>query len=639
LRENSQEAELLFKELLIGVTNFFRDPEAWEQLQTVIIPALLQNRPPTKPLRIWVPACSTGEEAYSLAIIFHEALQKLQPGHQPALQIFATDLDKDAIEKARAAVYPPNIAADVSPERLDRFFVKAERGYQVSKPIRESVIFALQNVVMDASFTKLDMVSCRNLLIYLMPELQKSLLTLFHYSLNPGGVLFLGSAESIAKDSSFELLPGKARIYRHLASGPQAEPVAFPSAFTFARSGAPLPLPPPTSIQAEAEQLLLQRYSPAAVLVNAQGDIIFINGRTGKYLEPAAGKANWNIFAMARDGLHHVLITAFRQALRQNNAVICSNVKVGTNGGTQTVDLTVQAIAEPKALRGMMMVVFTDVATPPDVTGPITGPRANQARFAALQQDLAQANQELQSTREEMQTFQEEAKSAHEEMQSTNEELQSTNEELTTSKEEMQSMNEELQTLNAELQHKMGGLAQLNNDQRNLLDNTDVGILFLDAELRVRLFTAGANRVFKLIPGDVGRPLTDIASTLEYPQLADAMLEVSRTLIIHEQVASTRDGCWFQIRIKPYRTTENMIDGVVVNLIDITELKQAEIDKGNRAAELVIANKELAFQNQEKENRAAELVLLLRKVQGADGSDDPSAPSDPTDPSTPPAST
>ena len=612
LQENAQEAELLFKELLIGVTSFFRDPAAWEQLQTGIIPALLKDRPPTQPLRVWVPACATGEEAYSLAILFHEALEKLKPGHKPTLQIFATDLDKHAIEKARAAVYPVNIAADVSPERLSRFFVKAERGYQVGKPIRETVIFALQNVIMDASFTKLDLVSCRNLLIYLMPELQKRLLALFHYSLKRGGVLFLGSAESIAADTHlFAPLAGKARLYRRLDSGPQAGPIEFPTSFSFARAGTPLSptAKPPANLQSQAEQLLLQRYSPAAVLVNAQGDIIFINGRTGKYLEPVAGKANWNLFAMVREGLGYAVRNAFRQALQQKDAVIRPNVKVGTNGGTQMVDLTVQAIAEPKALCGLVMVVFTDVATPPDVAEPVKGAPASQARFVALKRDLAQASQELQSTREEMQTFQEEAKSANEEMQSTNEELQSTNEELTTSKEEMQSMNEELQTLNAELQQKMGGLAQLNNDQKNLLDNTDVGILFLDAELRVRLFTAGANRIFKLIPGDVGRSITDITSNLDYTKLADDMREVLRALAVHEQTAATRDGSWFHIRIKPYRTLENMIDGLVVTVIDITEVKQAEVEKEKRAAELVIANKELVFQNEEKEKRAAEALL------------------------------
>jgi two-component system CheB/CheR fusion protein len=581
LQENPQELELLFKELLIGVTSFFRDPAAWEVLNAQVIPALLKDRPAGQALRVWVPACSTGEEAYSLAIVFKEALEQLKPAQSHTLQIFATDLDRDAIEKARAAVFPANIAADVSPERLSRFFVPLERGYQVAKPIRELVIFAPQNVTMDPPFTKLDLVSCRNLLIYLTPELQKKLLPLFHYSLNPGGVLFLGTAETIGEFTDlFASLEGKARLYRRLESGARPESVEFPALFPSALAGAPPPnaLKPPANLQSQAEQLLLQRYSPAAVLVNDKGDILFISGRTGKYLELPAGKTNMNLFAMAREGLRYELSDAFRKALRQKDPVIRKNIKVGTNGGVQMVDLTVQAIAEPEALRGLVMIVFTDRATPPDTKGPAKakGSAASHARVAALERDHEQTRQELQTTREEMQTSQEEAKSTNEEMQSMNEELQSTNEELTTSKEEMQSMNEELQTLNHELQAKLDTLSQLNNDMKNLLESTEIATVFLDPALHVRLFTAGSNRVFKLIPGDVGRPITDIASELAYPELADHAREVLRTLAVHEQPVAARDGRWFLVRIMPYRTLENMIDGVVITFTDITASKTLE---------------------------------------------------------------
>jgi len=593
LQENPQELELLFRELLIGVTSFFRDPAAWEQLKTEVIPALLKDRPPGQALRVWVPACATGEEAYSLAILFKEAMEQFKPAGKYVLQIFATDLDRDAIEKARAGVYLANIAADVSPERLGRFFVQVDRGYQVCKPIRETVIFAPQNVIMDPPFTKLDLVSCRNLLIYLMPELQKKLLPLFHYSLNSGGVLFLGSAETIGGGTDlFVPLEGKSRFYRRLESGPRTAPLEFPGSFTLARTAAPPPpaLKPPANLQALAEQLLLQRYSPAAVLANENGDIIFISGRTGKYLEPAAGKANWNLFAMVREGLRYALGDAFRKALRQKNAVTHKNVKVGTNGGVQAVDLTVQALAEPEALRGLVMVVFTDVATPPATKEPAKGHLAGKAQAAELERDLEQALQDLQTTREEMQTSQEEAKSANEEMQSANEEMQSTNEELTTSTEEMQSMNEELQTLSAELQHKVEDLSRLNNDQTNLLDNTDIGIVFLDAALRVRLFTAGSNRVFKLIPGDVGRPITDIVSELDYPELADDAHAVLRTLTVHEQQVAVRDGRRLHVRIMPYRTLENMIDGVVITMVDITERWRMEeaLRKANELLRLAV---------------------------------------------------
>ncbi|MBE3064334.1 MAG: PAS domain-containing protein, partial [Spirochaetes bacterium] len=594
LRENPSELELLFKELLIGVTSFFRDPAAWEQLKAEVIPALLKDRPPNQALRVWIPACATGEEAYSLAIVFKEVVEQLKPARSHTLQIFATDLDRDAIEKARTAVFPANIGADVSEERLNRFFVPVARGYQVCKPIRETVIFAVQNLIMDPPFTRLDLLSCRNLLIYLTLELQKKILPLFRYSLNPGGVLLLGSAETIGEHTDlFAPLGGKAQLYRRLESGLRVEPIEFPASFTLARKGVPpQAVPPAASLQSQAEQLLLQRYSPAAVLVNNTGDILFINGRTGKYLEPAAGKANLNLFAMAREGLRYGLSDAFRMALRQEDAVTRKNVKVGTNGGVQAVDLTVQAITEPEKLRGLVMVVFTDVATPPETKGPAKakGSSAGSARMAALERNLEQARQELQITREGMQTFQEEAKSANEELQSSNEELRSTNEELTTSQEEMQSMNEELQTLSAELQHKVNDLSRTNNDMENLLDSADVATLFLDTALRVRLFTAGTNRIFRLIPGDVGRPITDVAGELIYPELADHAREVLRTLAVHEQPSATRDGSQFRVRIRPYRTLDNMIDGVVITFMDITsEFRRAEaLRKANDLLRLAV---------------------------------------------------
>jgi chemotaxis methyl-accepting protein methylase len=578
LQENPHELELLFMELLIGVTSFFRDPEAWEVLKDRVIPALLKDRPHNQALRIWVPACSTGEEAYSLAILFKEAQEQIKPARNHILQIFATDLDRDGIEKARAAVFPANIAADVSPERLSRFFVPLERGYQLAKPVRELVIFAPQNVAMDPPFTKLDLVSCRNLLIYLTPELQKKLLPLFHYSLNPGGVLFLGNAETIGECTDlFAPLACKARLYRRLESGARPEPVEFPTLFPSVLAGpAPKALERPANLQSQAEQLLLQRYSPAAALVNDKGDILFISGRTGKYLELPAGKSNLNLFAMAREGLRYELDEAFRKALRQKGTVIRRDLKVGTNGGVQRVDLTVQAIAEPAALRGLVMIVFTDVAARPETKGPARGPHASNARMAALERDHEQTRQELRTTHKEMQISQEEAKSTNEELQSMNEELQSTNEELTTSKEEMQSMNEELQTLNHELQAKVETLSHLNNDLKNLLESTEIATVFLDSALRVRLFTAGSNRVFKLIPGDVGRPITDIASELAYPELADDARGVLRTLVVHEQAVAARDGRWLRVRIMPYRTLENMIDGVAITFVDITASKTLE---------------------------------------------------------------
>ncbi len=598
LRENPKEIEVLFKELLIGVTSFFRDPAAWDQLRDEALPALLSARPHAHVLRAWTAGCSTGEEAYSLAMIFKEALDRQKPHRAVSLQIFATDLDRDAIDKARQGVYPANIAADVSEQRLARFFVQDDRGYRVGKEIREMVIFATQNLVMDPPFTKLDVLTCRNLLIYVDPELQRKLVPLFHYSLNPGGILMLGSSETVGTTTHlFVGLPGKSRLYRRSDDGrPHAELVDFPAALTgrsVAPTGGPRPLPP-TSLQALADRLILQRFAPAVVLAGGKGDILYISGKTGKYLEPAAGKANWNVFAMARPGLGYPLNEAFSKAVRLRAPVTVHGVKVGTNGGTQGVDVTVQALDEPEALRGTVMILFTDVSTSKESPrkGKADPALARNSRLREVTQELQTAHEELQSTREEMQTSQEELKSANEELQSTNEELQSTNEELTTSKEEMQSMNEELQTVNHELQAKVDELSRANNDMKNLLDSTDIATLFLDDALNVRRFTSQTTALIKLIPGDTGRPITDLVTTLKYPELVSDTREVMRTLVPREKPVTTDSGRWFSVRIMPYRTLENRIDGVVMTFIDITAAKQLEADLRTTEARLRAAASE-----------------------------------------------
>jgi two-component system CheB/CheR fusion protein len=587
LRENPKESELLFKELLIGVTNFFRDPAVWEQLKDKVIPQFIANHPQGAVLRAWTVGCSTGEEAYSLAIVFKEALEEVKSAKNFSLQIFATDLDKDAIAKARAGVYPANIGADVSEERLRRFFLKNDQGgYSVKKEIREMVIFAPQNLVMHAPFTRLDCVTCRNLLIYLDGELQKKLMPLFHYSLNSSGILVLGSAETVGTATDlFTPLAGKLRIFRRLDSSRQPHLIEFPSAFARnrldavavspAQSGT---VPPAPNLQSLAEQLLLQRYSPAAVLVTNEGDILYVSGKTGKYLEPAAGKANWNLFAMSREGLGNALSEAFHKAVRQKIVVTLKNVKVGTNGGTQVVDITVHPVTSPEALIGTIMVVFTDVAGAFTEKAPALskGAKIHSARLAAMAEELQQAHEELHAARDEMQTSQEELKSTNEELQSMNEELQSTNEELTTSKEEMQSMNEELQTVNHELQAKVDELSWTSNDMKNLLDSTDIATLFLDDALLVRRFTPQTTKIIKLIPGDVGRPITDIVTDLNYRDLADDAHKVLKTLVFIEKQASARVGRWYTVRIMPYRTQDDRIDGVVITFADITVAKTLE---------------------------------------------------------------
>jgi len=591
LKENPQEVELLFSELLIGVTSFFRDAPAWELLLSEALPALLADRRGGA-LRAWSVGCSTGEEAYSLAMTFKEALELVRPAADFTLQVFATDLDRDAIDRARQGCYPPNIAADVSAERLQRFFVKEEGGgYRVGKEIREMVTFATQNLIMDPPFTRLDILVCRNLLIYLTPEVQKKVIPLFHYSLNPGGVLFLGSAESLSSSAHlFAPLNMKSRLFRRSELTWPTDPLEFPPSFVPALPGVhkELAMPKPAvNLQALADQLLLQRFSPPAVLVNDKGDIIYISGRTGKYLEPAAGKANWNIFAMAREEIRFEMGSAFDKALRNNETVTVKGLSVGEDAGAQTLDLTVQVIRDPEALRGMVMIVFTDRPAPVKKRPARSGTAPTDAlRVPELEQELLQVRAKLQTAREEMQSSQEELKSTNEELQSTNEELQSTNEELTTSREEMQSLNEELQTVNAEQQSKMDELSRINNDMRNLLNSTEIVTLFLDNDCHIRRFTKGVNKLFKLIPSDVGRPLGDIVSHLLYPEIIEEAEEVLRTLAFSEKQVVTGDRRWYLVRIMPYRTMEEIIDGVVITFTDITAAKTLEAELREEIASL-----------------------------------------------------
>jgi len=583
LREAPQELDLLFKELLIGVTNFFRDPSVWDDFASKVIPALLDTYPTGKSLRAWVPACSTGEEAFSLAIVFKEALEQRKSQAGFSLQIFATDLDQDAIGKARLGFYPANISADVSDERLSRFFIEEDGGYRLHKSIREMVIFAPQNIIMDPPFTKLDILTCRNLLIYLGPELQSKLIPLFHYTLTSHGILLLGNAETIGSFTHlFDPIDNKSRIYRRIDNQLPISPVDLPIQYfpvsTEAEKelrGAYLIASPLANLETLTDQLVLQNFSPAAVLVNADGDILYFSGRTGKYLEPAVGKANLNIHAMAREGLRQELSLALKKARRQTEPVYVPELTVGTNGGTQMINLTVQAIDKPEALRNKLLVVFSDVATLP------TGKPRRRAPGAAqklIEAQLQQVLEDLQTTREEMQSSQEELKSANEELQSTNEELQSTNEELTTSKEEMQSLNEELQIVNAELQTKIEDLTWINNDMSILLNSMEIATVFLDKTLKIRRFTSHATRLFKLIPGDVGRSLSDIVTDLDYPQLMPDIQQVLQTLAFVDKQMSTHDGRWFRVRIMPYQTQDNMIDGVVITLIDICEIKKLEAE-------------------------------------------------------------
>ena len=584
LQENPKEVEILFKELLIGVTNFFRDNVVWEKLRDHVFPRMFEDMPNGYVMRAWVPGCSSGEEAYSLAIIFKEALEKIKSPKNITLQIFATDLDSDAIEVARKGIFSKNIINDVSPERLKRFFTIDGEQFRVNTPIREMVVFAPQNVIKDPPFTKLDILTCRNMLIYFEPELQKKLMALFNYSLNPGGILVLGTAETLGvRQEGFDEIDMKLKIFKRTVSPILPELVDFPSSFHRPRKVTNVNrvnTKNVENIQTIADQILLQHFAPASVLVNNSGDILYITGNTGKYLSPAAGKANWNIHVMARDGLRDTLPGVFRKVMQSYEQVSVRNVKIGTNGGTQLVNLTVQRIEKPDSLRGMIMIVFTDVPAivEHDLAAPKKGKKSKNARQKELELELQRSYEDLQSTREEMQTSQEELKSTNEELQSTNEELQSTNEELTTSKEEMQSLNEEMQTINIELQSKVNDFVQANNDMKNLLNSTEIATLFLDKELNIRRFTDSVSTIIKLRHGDIGRPFTELVSDLLYPEIDAHARMVLRTLTTIETPISTTDDRWFTVRIMPYRTYDDHIDGLVITFTDITLSKHMEFE-------------------------------------------------------------
>jgi two-component system CheB/CheR fusion protein len=582
LEQNPQEIDFLFKELLIGVTSFFRDANAWAYLAESALPELLARPRENHNLRVWSIGCSTGEEAYSLAMLFTEAAERMPQPYALSLKIFASDLSVDAIATARRGRYPLSIRDAVSGDRLKRFFTAHETHYQIKQNIRDLVLFAQHDVVLDPPFTKLDLIACRNLLIYFDSKLQRRLLPLFYYSLRPGGLLLLGHSETVGRhDHLFEPMQTKLRLYRRLEnatrSGRDFMLNSFPPLSRIRKEPVVTPTHIPTeiadSLQAAADQVLLQVYSPASVLLNPDGDIVYINGRTGKYLEPAAGKANWNIHAMVRESLRTPLASALKTAAGQPEPVQLHGLPLTLSTEAQRVDITVQAFHTPGVLNGMAMVVFRDLAPPVAGSGQQKRKGGGQVIRAT---ELQQYRDEIETLREEARASREQLQSYNEELQSTNEELQSTNEELTTSKEEMQSMNEELQTINSELQSKLDALALAQSDMHNLLNSIEIAILFLDKNLNVRRYTDQAAKIISLRESDIGRPLSDLASSLKYAALNDDAIETLRTLKPSEKQILSTDDRWFTVRIMPYQTLDSVVDGVVITLVDITDTKELE---------------------------------------------------------------
>ncbi len=585
LQESPAEVELLLKELLIGVTNFFRDPEAFEKLKIILL-ELVNNKPANGQIRIWVTGCSTGEEAYSIAIILRECMNAAKKFLN--VQIFATDIDNDAIEKARRGCYT-GIEPDLSSERLEQYFIKDGSNYQIKKEIREMIVFAPQSVIKDPPFTKLDMITCRNLLIYFNPELQKKVIPIFHYSLLPDGILFLGSSETISVFVDlFTMIDKKWKIYKKRDSVFSVQPfIDFPITHTFKKNDEIIMEKSSIkNITQLAEKIILQTYSPNCVLISEAGEILYIHGKTGKYLELKHGEAKMNIFEMAREGLKQELPSLIRKVITSKKSVEYTGIKVKTNGSSILVNLTVKPVKEPAEMQGTLLIIFEEmeVQKKTSASKKTHFDKNTEKHIKELEHELKSIKENLRSTIEELETSNEELKSTNEEMQSTNEEMQSANEELETSKEEMQSLNEELITVNTELQNKNDELSTINNDMKNLLDSIDIPTIFLDNQLLIKRFTFHATKVVNLIDSDVGRPLSDLVTNLKYDKLVEDAKEVLRTLVFKEVELQTNDGTWYQMRILPYRTISNLIDGVVVTFSNINKLKNAydEITKLNQ---------------------------------------------------------
>ena len=586
-----------FKTSLIGVTSFFRNPTAFEALKEKVIPNLFTGKHPDSTIRIWVPGCSTGEEAYSIGILLKEQMEMLKKNFK--VQIFATDIDSRAILKARSGVYPSTISLDISPERLKRFFTQDSSGnYRIQKNIRDMIVFSEHNIIKDPPFSKLALLSCRNVLIYMERKLQKKLIPLFHYALDKDGFLFLGPSETLGEfENLFETLDRKSKLFRKkdVSSGPLLMGTFIPSRLESGETKKPFskaPIESEPQLRELTEQTMLQHYNSVGVLVDKSGDILYIHGRTGLYLEIASGKAGPNnILKSAREGLKQELITALHIAVVRKEPVFRSGLRVKTNGDFTTVNLALRPVAAGSDEAGgqnLFLVIIEEAKTSEQsqigkdsAIGASEGACEKStdvdARILELKQELKIKEENLKASNEELETSNEELKSSNEEMQSINEELQSTNEELETSREELQSVNEELTTVNTELQNKVADLSQAVNDMNNLLAGTGIGTIFVDQQMHILRFTPQVTSVINLIPTDVGRPVGHIVSNLlGYDRLVEDIKEVLDTLTPKDIEVQTKKGVWYLLRIRPYRTTENVIKGAVITFTDINEIKRAE---------------------------------------------------------------
>ncbi len=564
LKENPAEVDALFKDLLIEVTSFFRDPGAFEVLGNKIISAIVKQKEPDSAVRVWVPGCATGEEAFSLAMLFQEAMDRLNKHLN--VQIFATDINKETIEQARTAQFPEGISADISEERLKQFFIKEGKAYRVKKTIRDMVVFAVQNLISDPPFSKLDLVSCRNVLIYMDSVLQKKVIPLFHYTLNQNGYLFLGTSETVGEFSNlFSPVDTKWKIFKRkgIFAGKMPDYLHAPldDAHPAYLKTLEQPVLKETNIRDMAEKIILDEYAPPCVFIDERYNILYFHGSTDRYLTHPPGEPSFNLITMAREDLRYQLNAVLNKAVKQKKAVVRDTLQVKQQEGYQNIGIAVRTIPQSSLKQKVLMVVFEEklpLAEQSTKKKKTVGTQRTNLRVTSLEKELQSTKEYLQATLEQMQTSHEELRSANEEMQSTNEELQSTNEELATSKEELQSTNEELVTVNSELQDKIEALVQANSDINNLLASTDIGTIFLDNDLRVKRFTPVMTHFFNLIQADIGRPIGDITSKMPFVNISQEVRAVLKDLQKRKFDIQTKNGNWYSLHILPYRTIENI---------------------------------------------------------------------------------
>jgi two-component system, chemotaxis family, CheB/CheR fusion protein len=583
LKQSPDALAALFQDLLISVTGLFRDPETYEALARRVLPGLLKALDPDQPVRIWVPGCSKGDEVYSIAITVLEAMKARNMTN--AIQLFGTDINERALEEARAGIYPTSLVGEVSPELLRTYFQSVEGGYQIVKSIRDLCLFARQDLTKDPPFSRLDLISCRNVLIYLNPNQQYRILRIFHYALRPHGYLMLGTSESIGRASEFfSQIERTQRLFSRKSTPPPMPAQLFePAAQVRARPDAPRPRVPQSGgggtlaeMQREADRLTLARYGPPGVVVNEDFEVLQYRGRTGDYLEPPSGSVTNNLLKLAREGLLAELRAALRQSSQENIPIRREGVRVRTTAEWNTCNVEITPFYTPSNRERVFLVLFTQESWNQGQAPPYqANVESSEAELIRLRQELASTREYLNAINQEQEATLESLQAANEEIQSSNEELQSTNEELETTTEELQSMNEELNTVNEELHERNVELTQVNNDLTNLLSSVSIPVVILGADLRIRRFTPMSRQVLRVIPSDIGRPIGDLRPQIEIPELETRIREVLDNLVPQQLELQDREGRWYSVRIRPYRTSENRIDGAVLVFVDIDQLRRS----------------------------------------------------------------